>query len=315
MQAKLTRRTTLMVALGGMLASPLLGHANDRVPVVASFSIIGDMTRIIGGDRINLTTLVGPDGDAHVYQPTPADGKAVAEAKVVIINGLSFEGWMERLLKATATKATIITATNGVTPLEMEEAGEEGHSDEKQHDHAHDHGSVDPHAWQSIHNAKIYVANIRDALIAADPAGKASYEANALAYLAELDAVDAEIRKAIETIPAARRKIITSHDAFGYFGQAYGLQFIAPRGVSTEAEVSAKGVARIIRQIKKDKIPAIFIENISDPRIVKRISDETGAKMGGTLFSDALSDDKGTAATYIDMMRQNVKALSSALTS
>jgi zinc/manganese transport system substrate-binding protein len=303
----INRRHALFVACGGILAATKPIYASEPMPVVASFSILGDMTRIVGGNRIALTTLVGPDGDAHVYQPTPADGKAIAEAKLVIVNGLSFEGWLERLLKATGTKATVTTATKGITPREIKEEG---------HDHDHDDdGNIDPHAWQSVANAKIYVTNIRDALIGMDQAGASTYEANAATYLAELDALDSDIRKAIAAIPESNRKIITSHGAFGYFGSDYGLEFIAPQGVSTEAEVSAKGVARIIRQIKKEKVPALFIENISDPRMIKRISDETGAKMGGTLFSDALSDDKGPAATYIDMMRHNVKALSSALIS
>jgi zinc/manganese transport system substrate-binding protein len=281
--------------------------ADEKLPVVASFSILGDLTANIGGDRISIRTLVGPDGDAHVYAPTPADARAVAEAKLVLTNGLKFEGWIDRLLKASKTKATIAVATNGITPREMAEDEGDGHD--------HDHGGIDPHAWQSVANVKIYVANIRDALIAADPAGKAVYEANATAYLSKLDALETEIKAAVATIPEANRKIITSHDAFGYFGAAYGMEFIAPQGVSTEAEVSAKGVARIIRQIKKSKVPAIFMENISDPRMIKRIADETSVKIGGTLYSDALSDDKGPAATYIDMMRNNIRQLADALTS
>ncbi len=180
---------------------------------------------------------------------------------------------------------------------------------------SHDHGGTDPHAWQSVDNAEVYVANIRDALIAADPAGKATYEANAAAYTAKLDALDAQVKAAIAAIPAERRRIITSHDAFGYFGAAYGMDFVAPQGVSTESEASAKDVARIIRQIKAEKIPAVFMENISDPRLVKRIAAETDAKIGGELYSDALSDDKGPASTYIDMMQNNIRQFSAALSS
>ena len=174
---------------------------------------------------------------------------------------------------------------------------------------------TDPHAWQSAANVKTYVANIRDALIAADPAGKAEYEANAAAYVAKLDALEKDIRSAVASIPAERRKIITSHDAFGYFRAAYGVEFIAPQGVSTETEASARDVARIIRQIKAQKIPAVFLENVSDPRLVRRISEETGAKIGGTLFSDALSGPQGPAPTYIDMMRHNLRQLTDALMS
>ncbi len=181
------------------------------------------------------------------------------------------------------------------------------------HGHGHSHGS-DPHAWQSVGNVKLYAANIRDGLIAADPAGKSAYEANTAAYVAKLDALDKEVRETVAKIPADRRRIITTHDAFGYFKDAYGLDFVAPQGVSTESEPSAKDVARIITQIKRQKIPAVFMENISDPRLLKRIADETGAKIGGTLYSDALTDEKGPAPTYIDLIRHNIKQLSAALT-
>ena len=295
----LARRSLLALFLA-LAVTP--AAAQDKLSVVATFSILGDLVKNVGGDRVALTTLVGPDGDAHVYSATPADAKSVAEAKVVFTNGLGFEGWMERLVKASGTKAQVSVATKGIKPRRME--GGQGHSHE-----------ADPHAWQSVANAKIYVANIRDALISADPAGKAEYEANASAYSAKLDALEKDIRSAVGNIPAARRKIITSHDAFGYFQAAYGIDFIAPQGVSTETEASARDVARIIRQIKAQKIPAIFLENVSDPRLVRRISDETGAKVGGTLFSDALSGPQGPAPTYIDMMRHNLRQFSDALMS
>lgn len=315
----LSRRHLIAAAMA--VGLPALGTAGPafaqdsapatKLPVVASFSILGDFVQEVGGDRIAVSTLVGPNGDAHVFQPAPADAKKVAAAKVVFVNGLGFEGWMNRLIKASGTNATIIVATKGVAPRKMEE--EEGGHDHGKDAHAHE--ETDPHAWQSVANAKLYVANVRDGLIAADPAGKATYEANASAYLAKLDALDAEVKAAIATIPAERRRIITSHDAFGYFGAAYGMEFIAPQGVSTEAEASAKDVAKIIRQIKAEKIPAVFMENISDPRLVKRIADETGAKIGGEVYSDALSDDKGPASTYIDMIENNIRAFSSALSS
>ncbi|GLK82057.1 metal ABC transporter substrate-binding protein [Ancylobacter defluvii] len=290
------------------------GGAETRLPVVASFSILGDLVKNVGGDRVAVSTLVGADGDAHVFQPAPADAKKVAAAKVVFVNGLGFEGWMDRLVKSSGTKATMMVVSKGVEAREMEE---EGHAHEagKEAHAGHDHEETDPHAWQSVGNAEIYVANIRDGLIAADPDGKATYEANASAYLEKLKALDTEIKAAVARIPADKRRVITSHDAFGYYGAAYGLEFIAPQGVSTEAEASAKDVARIIRQIKAEKIPAVFLENISDPRLIKRIADETGAKIGGTVFSDALSDDKGPAATYIDMMQNNIREFSAALSS
>jgi zinc/manganese transport system substrate-binding protein len=275
-------------------------QAQEKLRVLATFSILGDLVKNVGGDRVEVTTLVGPNSDAHVYSPAPADAKKVAAAKVVITNGLGFEGWMARLVRASGSKAAPVVATKGVKPR-------------KQAAHGHGHDDNDPHAWQSVGNAKIYVANILAALIAADPAGKAAYEANAKAYLEKLDALDKEVREAVATIPQERRRIITSHDAFGYFQAAYGIEFIAPQGVSTESEASARDVGRIITQIKRQKIPAVFMENVTDPRLIQRIAAESGARVGGQLYSDALTDEKGAAPTYIDMMRHNIKQLVTAL--
>jgi zinc/manganese transport system substrate-binding protein len=273
-------------------AAPL--RAQDRLNVVASFSILGDFARNVGGDRVSVTTLVGPDSDVHVYAPAPADARKVADAKLLIINGLGLEGWLPRLLQSSGSKAAIITATRGIAPLKL--------------------GSgADPHAWQSVANARTYVANIRDALVAADPADAGTFRANAQAYLEKLDALDHEVRAAVEQIPAGRRKVISTHDAFGYLASAYGIEFIAPSGVSTESEASARDIAGIITRIKVEKIPAVFLENISDDRLIRRISAETGARVGGTLFSDSLTGEKGDAPTYIDMVRHNIKALTSAL--
>lgn len=294
-----------LVLFAVALAMP--AAAQEKLKAVATFSILADFVRQVGGDRVDVQALVGPNSDGHVYQPTPADAKTVGDAKIVFANGLGFEGWINRLVKASGTKAAMVVATKGVKPRKA--AGGHGHG------HSHGHDDADPHAWQSVTNVKLYVANIRDGLVAADPAGKSAYEANATAYLAKLDALDAEVKSAVAGIPADRRKIITTHDAFGYFGAAYGVTFIAPQGVSTEAEVSAKDVARIITQIRKQKIPAVFLENVTDKRLVERIGAESGAKVGGTLYSDALTDDKGPAPSYIEMMRHNVKQLASALTS
>jgi zinc/manganese transport system substrate-binding protein len=281
-------------ALGATLTAVIPLHAQEKINVVASFSILGDFARNVGGDRVNVTTLVGPNSDVHVYTPAPADAKKIADAKLVIINGLGLEGWLPRLVQSSGSKATIIVATTGIAPRKL--------------------GSdADPHAWQSVANAKIYVANIRDALGAADPAGAAATRANADAYLAKLDTMDREVREAIARIPEARRKVISSHDAFGYFAAAYGIAFIAPQGVSTESEASARDIAAIITQIRTGKIPAVFLENISDPRLMNRISAETGAKIGGTLYSDSLTGEKGDAPTYIELVRHNIKALTSAL--
>jgi zinc/manganese transport system substrate-binding protein len=297
------RRAMLATAFVALLAAPASAqHAQPQLKVIATFSILGDFVRNVGGDRVEVAALVGPNGNAHVYAPSPADAKKVADANIVFVNGLGFEGWLERLVKASGTKAPIVVATKGIKPRERAGGG-----------HDHDHGRADPHAWQSVGNAKIYVTNIRDALIAADPSGKATYDANAAAYLAKLDALEREVRETIARVPADRRRVITSHDSFGYFEGAYGVAFIAPQGVSTEAEASAKDVAAIITQIKKQKAAAVFLENVTDPRLVRQIASETGAKIGGTLYSDALTDDTGGATTYIDLIRHNLKQLAGAL--
>jgi zinc/manganese transport system substrate-binding protein len=294
------RFTVSMIrALALLVAAALPAYAQNAPPkldVVASFSILGDFVKNVGGDRVKVTTLVGPNGDTHVYTPTPQDAQKISDAKLVVINGFGFEGWLPRLVQSAGGRATIVTATNGITERQRGDR-------------------ADPHAWQSVVNAKVYVANIRDGLSAADPAGAQTYRANADAYIARLDALDAEVRTAIAAIPEAHRKVISTHDAFGYFAAAYGISFIAPQGVSTEAEPSARDIAAIITQVKSAKIPAVFLENISDPRLMRRIAAETGAKIGGTLYSDSLTEENGEAPTYIDMVRHNIKALTGALTS
>jgi len=285
-------RRLWLIACVLVLASPL--HAQDRLSVVASFSILGDLVKNVGGDKVDVATLVGPNGDVHVYAPAPSDAKKNADAKLLVVNGLGLEGWLPRLVQSAGSKASIVTASDGITPLSL---GKE----------------ADPHAWQSVPNVKVYVANNRDALIAADPRDAAVFRANADRYLKELDALDAEVRAAIAKIPPERRKVITTHNAFGYFADAYGIAFLAPVGVSTETEPSARDIALLIRQIKADKIPAVFLENLSDDRLIGRIAAETGARAGGTLYSDSLTSEKGPAPTYIDLVRHNIKALTSAL--
>jgi zinc/manganese transport system substrate-binding protein len=290
--------------IAAQLAGPAAAQqqAQRKIEAVATISILGDLVRNVGGDRVSVTTLVGPNGDAHVYAPTPGDARKLAQADVIFVNGLGLEGWMTRLVEASGTKAPEIVVSKGVAPRKMAEKRDA------------DRAEIDPHAWQAVGNAEIYVKNIRDGLSEADPEDKAMYDANAAAYLGKLDALDKEVRAAIARIPAGRRKIITTHDAFGYFSDAYGITFIAPEGVSTDAEPSAKEVAKIITQIKEQKIPAVFIENITDPRLMQQIARETGATIGGTLYSDALSGPNGPASTYIDMMRNNVGEFSKALT-
>jgi zinc/manganese transport system substrate-binding protein len=299
-------------ALAGLTSLGLNNRASAQpaieLPVVASFSILADLVRNVGRERIRLTTLIGPGVDAHVYTPTPADARAVKDARLVVINGLKFEGWTQRLIRASGTKAFVVEAARGVRTIVVDE-------NSPAHDHGdHSHaGENDPHAWQSLANAKVYVANIRDGLVAIDPDGWKAYEANAAAYGEELGALDAEIKTLVAKLPDDRRKVITSHDAFGYFGHAYGLSFIAPQGVSTASEASARDVARIIQQIRRDKISAVFLENIADQRLTRRIAEESGARIGGTLYSDGLSPPDGPAATYIAMMRHNARTIVAAL--
>jgi len=292
------KRFFLLWAIGLALAiasTPLRAQApQNPIKVVASFSILGDFVKNVGGNRVEVTTLVGVDGDVHVYTPAPADARKISDADLLVINGLGLEGWLPRLLQVSSARAPIVTATQGIAPLKF---GSE----------------ADPHAWQSVANAKSYVANIRDALIAAAPADAESFRKNTESYLAKLDALDREVRRAVTQIPPSRRKVISTHDAFGYFASAYGIQFIAPIGVSTESEASAKDIAAIVAQIRAEKIPAVFLERLSDPRLIRRIAAETGARIGGTLYSDSLTDEKGDAPTYIDMVRHNIKALTSAL--
>ncbi|MDP3898809.1 MAG: zinc ABC transporter substrate-binding protein AztC [Mesorhizobium sp.] len=315
-----------------MLALPLAGAATAAEPlrVVATFSIIGDFARQVGGDRIELTTLVGPDGDAHVYAPKPQDAVVLGEADVILVNGLNLEGFLHRLVEASGTKAPVVELTKGVEPIrpgEDHHHGDEAHGSGDSHAHdgggaetaeagddGHDHGAFDPHAFQSVANAMIYVSNIADAFCAADAAGCDAYRANAAAYTATLSGLDAEIKAAVAKIPADRRIIITSHDAFGYFEQAYGIEFLAPEGISTESEASAADVAKLIDQVREDKAAAVFVENVTNPRLMEQIASETGLRVGGSLYSDALSPADGPAATYVDMMRHNIGTIAGAIT-
>ncbi|MEM8622339.1 MAG: zinc ABC transporter substrate-binding protein [Pseudomonadota bacterium] len=394
MKSRRSLLQTGVAILSLTLAAPSAVQADEPIPVVATFSILGDMVARIGGEHIALTTLVGPDGDAHVYQPTPSDARAVADAEVLIVNGLEFEGWLDRLIDASGFDGTRVVATDGIDPIPFEEEGhdehgdddhgdddhahgeddheehahnehghdkdghdehghdehahddhghdehahgEEKHAEKEGHDHGHDehahdehghddheehaegdhhghhHGAFDPHAWQSLDHAVNYVDNITAALAKADPANAAAFYENRAAYVAELESLEAEIRQTLSALPEDRRTVVTSHDAFGYFEDSYGLSFHAPQGLSTSSEPSAADVAAMIRQIREEKISAVFVENITDNRLLEQIASETGAKIGGTLYSDALSGPDGPAATYIDMMRHNAAALAEAL--
>lgn len=318
---------TLAFAAFASVLSLTAATAAEPLKVVASFSIIGDLAKNVGGDRVEITTLVGPNGDAHVYEPRPADAAALSSAAIVLVNGAQFEGFLPRLVEASGSKAPVVEVSKGIELLKSEEEhhhGEEAHEgghddahDEKEaeagHDHGHHHGAFDPHAWQSVANVQVYVTNIAAAFCAADAAGCDVYKANADAYNQKLASLDAEIRADVAAIPADKRTIITSHDAFGYFEHAYGLKFIAPEGVSTDAEASAADVAALIRQVREDKAAAIFVENITNANLINQIASETGLKLGGELFSDALSDANGPAATYVDMMRHNIETIRGAI--
>ena len=342
------------------LAAPAAAQSDEAIPVVATFSILGDMVKHIGGEHVDVTTLVGPDGDTHVYQPTPADARAASEAKVFFVNGLQFEGWLDRLLDASDFRGVRVVATEGIEPMEFDDEDDHGgspevHAEEAGHDHDHDdqadagddhereehaevamrdhdddhddeahaeaghdhhdHGAFDPHAWQSLRNAVVYVDNIAAALAKADPENAGAYHRNRDAYVDQLEALDSEIHRIVARLPAGSRTVVTSHDAFRYFGRDYGLTFIAPQGLSTESEASAKDVARLVRQIRERGIRAVFIENVANPRLLKRIADETGAAIGGTLYPGALSGSDGPAPTYLDMMRHNATTLAQALAS
>jgi len=281
------------------------GARAAELEVVTSFSILGDLIRQVGGERVNVHTLVGRGQNAHAYEPRPSDARRIKRAGLVVLNGLGFDDWLPRLARASGYQGTLLVASDGIRPLAMH--GESGNNAREVR--------TDPHAWQDVANVRVYAANIAAALIAADPAGADAYRANAARYHSMLDALDADIRAAIARLPQERRQVVSSHDAFGYFARAYGLTFLAPVGAAGHTEPRARDVARLIEQLRKEKVPAVFIETIIDPRLIERIRAESGATMGGTLYSDALSTAEGPASTYIAMMRHNLGTLVKALAS
>ena len=331
-------------------------QAQEPVPVVATFSILGDMVQRIGGDAVTLSTLVGRNGDTHVYQPTPADAKAVKRAQLLFTNGLEFEGWLERLAEAAAFEGTTVVTTEGLELITLEEhhddehdehaEGEDKHEadmhadegpeaehseseitdsehtdsehkdEDKQDDEDghHDHGEFDPHGWLSLQNAVVYVDNIAEALAKAAPANAAIYYQNRAAYIAEIELLDQQIKDMIAALSESDRTIVTSHDAFQYFGRDYGLQFLAPQGLSTESEASARDVAQLIEQIRAESISAVFVENVADSRLLQQIARETGSTIGGKLYPGALSNEDEPASTYLDLMRHNATTITTALT-
>ena len=344
----MTSRRNLLISattlFGFSLAAPApTWSADPPIPVVATFSILGDMVKRVGGDRVAVTTLVGADGDAHVYQPGPADARAVSEAEILVFNGLAFEGWLDRLVEASGFGGVRVVATDGIQPIRLEDdddhdddhgdeddhagkddhdddhgdeddhAAKDDHHDDHADEHGHHHGAFDPHAWQDLANAVIYVDNITAALAKTDPANASAYYGNRATYVTEIETLDGEIRKTFAGLPEDRRTVVTPHDAFGYYSEAYGLRFVAPQGLSTESEPSAGDVAALIRQIREEGITAVFVESLTDPRLIEQIADETGASIGGTVYSDALSGPDGPASTYLDMIRHNTEMFAEAL--
>lgn len=332
----------LVVCAPVSFAQKNVAAAASPVNVVATFSVLGDMVREVGGEHVQVTTIVGPNGDAHTFEPSPRDAKALAKADVLVLNGLDFEGWLPRLKDASGFKGRQVLASQGVSVRHLGPGeffmrdGQDAHTHAQQakpdsdhgHDHGHDHaqkagagddrhehaiGDVDPHAWQDLANGVLYARNIAEGLALVDPAHASYYRRRAELYVAQMEKLDAEIKNALKDIPAERRTVITSHDAFGYFGRAYGIRFVSVAGFSSDAEPTARDVAAIIDMARKRHVAGIFIENVSNPALVKQIAKETKAKLGGTLYSDALAPEGQPAANYLGMFSWNAGQLINAL--
>ncbi len=265
---------------------------------VASMTVLADVVHVVGGDHVTVKSLVGPNGDPHVYEPTPDDARALKAADVVFVSGEGLEGWMLRLIKASGYKGKINVASDGIETRKMDDDGKT---------------VTDPHVWNDPKNGIVWARNIAKVLSAADPEDAADFNANADKLVADLTALDAYTRKAISGIPEDKRKVLTTHDAFGYFGRAYGVTFLAPQGISTEAEASAASVGKLIKQIRKEGVKVYFLENSNDPRLVQQIAKETGAQSGGTLYVESLSTPEGPAPTYLKMLKSNIDALVAAM--
>jgi zinc/manganese transport system substrate-binding protein len=329
----------LTLGASSMLALPA-AMAAERVQVVTSFSILADMVQNVGGEHVKVTSLVGPDSDTHVFSASPRDARSLSDADLMVFNGLMFEGWMERLIESSDYDGPLVTATDGIDKLDYhgqdhehahgydgEHDDDHGHAHDDDHGHddhdeatahdehddhdEHDHGGDDPHGWQDLAMGKVYVGNIRDGLIEADPDNAAAYRENAERYINELEATDAEIRELLGEIPAST-SVITGHDSFGYFANAYGIRFLSPVGLSTEAEPSAADMARLIDVIREQNVRALFHENMTSPAVINQLAEETGLPIAGTLYADALSTE-GEASTYLGMMRHNAQVLHDAL--
>ena len=290
MKKLLSAVLAVVIAFTGVQAA----LAADKIKVVASFSILGDMVEQVTGDLADVTTIVGPDADAHLYTPNTGDARAVADADVIFVNGMGFETWSQTLIDTSGTGATVLVATNGITPLKVE-------------------GEIDPHAWNTLTNGMIYVDNVARGMAAADPANADAYRANAAAYKARLQKLHDRALSDLSKLPADSRTVVTAHDAFGYLADGYGLTFLAPVGIDTEAEPSARELADLIDHLKQVGAAALFVENITSPALVQQIARETGIEIGGRLFSDALSARGGPATSYEAMFEHNLGVLVAAL--
>lgn len=288
----------LSVALPLLIAASTVSAQAETLKVVASFTVLADVVSNVGGDHVSVSSLVGPNGDPHEFEPSPTDAKKLKAADIAFVSGEGLEGWMDRLITASGYKGKPITVSEGINTRTMEEDGKT---------------VTDPHVWNSPVNVKVWVANIEKALAAADPADAKAFEANAKAYTAKLDAMNAYAHTKLDPIPESERKILTSHDAFGYLGREYNVKFLSPLGLSTETEASAADVAKLIDQIKAEHIKTYFFENSNDPRLVKQIAKATGAKSGGELYVEALSKKNEPAPTYEKMFRYNIDQLAAAM--
>jgi len=301
-----------------LLAAPLLAalpgvrpaRALEPRPTVASFSILADMVREVGGPVLSVESIVGPDADAHAFQPSPSHAQTLARARFVVVNGLGFEGWMPRLVRASGFRGTEITASRGIATIKSKG---HGHSHAHGHGHGHSHGENDPHVWQDPRRAQAMVRNIAEGLAGADREAADTYRANAARYTATLAELDAWVEAQFATIPRARRRVVTSHDAFAYYGARYGIDFLSPQGVTTRGEPSAQQIARLVQQIRRERITALFIEGGASPRVLEQVAAESGARIGGKLHSDALSGPGGPAPSYVALIRHNTGMIAEAL--
>lgn len=281
----------------------------DPIKITVSFSILGDMVQQIGGEAVDVRVLVGPGQNSHQFQPKPQDAALLSDAEIIAINGLGFEGWMGRLVEASGTKAKLLVASRGIVPRHLS-------AEEKRHEHGHDNEHAkkdvpifDPHAWHDLKNAELYARNITSALIEARPSYKSFFKDQAVAYIKKIRELDAKLIKDFEAVPEEQRKVVTNHDAFGYFAQAYGIAFYAPIGISMSASPSASDIAALVNQIKEDNIRVVFMENMSSPRFIRQLAKDTKASIGGVLYAGALSPLRGPAPTYLDMIAHNAKLI------